>query len=414
MESQSLYQDLIDNHVVVIKKNKKIILKSGLKSNYFVNIKKTISIPFLFQKIINGLCKQIHRISNLNQYAIIGVPYSGIPFAGAIAYELGIPLYLLRSEQNDHGLGNRIEGEITNKKIILVEDVMTTGKSILETVSLLEQMDLNLDVQHVFTIFQRGQLDYQMFSKKQIQYNYLTRKSHETILGKLDELNSLQPIHGKLKKFTLLKKSNIILSIDTDNSNQLYNLIKLLGSHIVGVKIHLDIFPELERANIRAFLKKQKELDQFIVIEDRKFADICSTNIKQMKALETEKYADMIICHGICGFEFAKYSSLPILLVAQLSNQGNLINLDYTEQCIKGASNMDNIVGFISQKNLGYNKALYFKPGIRLNRTEDGLDQQYSQKPTNGIDYYIVGRGILESDDPLGELKKYNNVFCSL
>ena len=56
---------------------------------------------------------------------------------------------------------------------------------------------------------------------------------------------------------------------------------------------------------------------------------------------------------------------------------------------------------FISQENLGYNKAIYCKPGIRLeineNNNKDKYDQQYTGI-TKGIDFYIVGRGITNSD----------------
>ena len=75
----------------------------------------------------------------------------------------------------------------------------------------------------------------------------------------------------------------------------------------------------------------------FMIWEDRKFADICSTNIQQMNALKLETYADIVICHAITGFEFVNHCELPVLLVSQLSNKGNLINENYTEKCIEGA-----------------------------------------------------------------------------
>ena len=60
----------------------------------------------------------------------------------------------------------------------------------------------------------------------------------------------------------------------------------------------------------------------FLVIEDRKFADICSTNIKQMEALKLEIYADIVICHAITGFEFINHCKLPVLLVRLLIEAG--------------------------------------------------------------------------------------------
>ena len=55
------YQDLLDNNIV-IKGN--FVLKSGQKSNYYVDIKKTIGIPRLFNKIIDKLYTKIKRVKN--------------------------------------------------------------------------------------------------------------------------------------------------------------------------------------------------------------------------------------------------------------------------------------------------------------------------------------------------------------
>ena len=101
---------------------------------------------------------------------------------------------------------------------------------------------------------------------------------------------------------------------------------------------------------------------------------------------------------------------LPIIIVAELSNKGNLITKDYTQKCIEGAFKNPNIVGFVSQKNLGYNKCIYCKPGINLNSNNDDYDQQYTGK-TDGIDFYIVGRAITNHIDPLNEIKKYKKYF---
>ena len=90
------YQSLVDNNIII---KGDFTLKSGEKSNYYIDIKKTISIPKLFDEIIQCLYNNIKHIPNLNKYCIIGVPYAGIPFASIISYKLQIPLLLLRKEQ---------------------------------------------------------------------------------------------------------------------------------------------------------------------------------------------------------------------------------------------------------------------------------------------------------------------------
>ena len=65
----------------------------------------------------------------------------------------------------------------------------------------------------------------------------------------------------------------------------------------------------------------------------------------------------------------------------------------------------------VSQENLGYNKCIYCKPGVRLDvDNKDIYDQQYSGI-TEGIDFYIVGRGITLSDNPGLTAEHYRKVL---
>lgn len=396
-----LFEELV-KHNIIIEGN--FTLKSGQKSNYYVDIKKAISIPYLFNTIVDLLISNIKQIPDLDNCCIVGVPYSGIPFASVISYKTNIPLILLRKNKKNYGSEKIFEGDIGTKNIILIEDVMTTGSSIFETIHLFEE--LGYTVKYIFTIFQRGNLNYSTFSQKNIEYNYLISEQRN-LNSKLTELSSIHPIYDQLNIISANKKSNLILSVDKQNIQEVKNIIRICGNHIVAVKIHMDIYDESERDELRYFLNKSKLDYDFLVIEDRKFADICSTNLLQMQALKVEEYADIVICHGIAGFKFTEEIKLPVLLVSQLSNFGNLIDETYTKKCITAVRNHVNIIGCISQSNLGYNKCIYCKPGIRLGDIKtDNLDQQYSGKSA-GIDFYIIGRGIINSENILNVCLKY-------
>ena len=402
--------DLLKHHNIIIEGNFK--LKSGKKTDYYVDIKQTISNPELFNIIINILCNKINQIQNVTSYSIMGVPYAGIPFASVVGYKLNIPQLMLRKEKKMYGRKKMIEGNSKNRNLILIEDVMTTGNSIFETINYLNKHEYN--VKYVFTIFQRGVLYYNKFLDKNIQYNYLISrklKLHE----KLSEIAPYNSMYATMNRLSIKKETNLILSVDNPDIDTFKHIVSQCGEHIFALKIHLDIFPETERESIRNFIIKQKKKDNFLVIEDRKFSDICKTNIQQMKALKIITYADIVICHGIAGFEFIKYCSLPVLVVAQLSCKNNLINTEYTKQCVFEASKNKNIIGFISQENLGYNKCIYCKPGVRLDKlnninNEDDYDQKYSGL-TSGIDFYIVGRGITNFKNPLEMAKHYKKVL---
>jgi len=110
----------------------KFTLSSGRKSDYYVDMKKAITDPqILLQvaKIISNLIKddEIDRIA--------GPALGAVPIATAVALQSGIPMLMIRKAQKDYGTSKLIEGDLKQgDNVIVVEDVTTTGKSLLKTV----------------------------------------------------------------------------------------------------------------------------------------------------------------------------------------------------------------------------------------------------------------------------------------
>ena len=117
-----------------------------------------------------------------------------------------------------------------------------------------------------------------------------------------------------------------------------------------------------------------------------------------------------------------------LLLLAQMSSEGNLLTAEYTEACIEVArEHSDFAMGFISQENLNAEAGdgfLCMAPGCQMaNGGEedgeggvkgDGMGQKYNDPRTmirdRGVDVIIVGRGILNSANPVKEAEKYRKV----
>lgn len=110
----------------------KFTLSSGRKSDYYVDMKKAITDPqILLQvaKIISNLIKddEIDKIA--------GPALGAVPIATAVALQSGIPMLMIRKAQKDYGTSKLIEGDLKQgDNVIVVEDVTTTGKSLLKTV----------------------------------------------------------------------------------------------------------------------------------------------------------------------------------------------------------------------------------------------------------------------------------------
>ena len=130
----NLIQKLYDNKIINKGEYK---LKSGEISNYYFNMKNLISYP----KLLNEICILLNtKITEFNNYDLLcGVPLGGIPFACNISVQNNIPLIIPRDTKKDYGMKKQIEGNYNSKnKCIIIEDVITSGKSVKEIIDLLE------------------------------------------------------------------------------------------------------------------------------------------------------------------------------------------------------------------------------------------------------------------------------------
>jgi orotate phosphoribosyltransferase len=112
---------------------------SGWKSPFYCDNRKTLSYPVLRSFIKIEFCRII--LENFPEAnAIAGVATGAIPQGALVADELQLPFGYVRSKPKDHGLENLIEGELSpGMKVVVVEDLVSTGGSSLKAVEALRQ-----------------------------------------------------------------------------------------------------------------------------------------------------------------------------------------------------------------------------------------------------------------------------------
>lgn len=146
----------------------KFKLSSGLESNYYIDFRQAISIPKIYNEIVN-LC--VEKLKNLNFDIIIGVESGGIPWAAMIAYRLSKPMAYIRKDVKNHGTRKLIEGLIyPSMKVVLIDDVITTGNSIIKSIEILKSS--NLDIVKILVFVARSEGGFEKI--KSMGYNIET------------------------------------------------------------------------------------------------------------------------------------------------------------------------------------------------------------------------------------------------
>jgi orotate phosphoribosyltransferase len=112
---------------------------SGWKSPIYTDNRKTLSFPRLRSFVKLELCHLIQEHFPEAE-AVAGVATGAIAQGALVADELGLPFSYVRPKPKDHGMGNQIEGEIAKgAKVVVVEDLISTGGSSLKAVEALRQ-----------------------------------------------------------------------------------------------------------------------------------------------------------------------------------------------------------------------------------------------------------------------------------
>ncbi len=111
------------------------ILTSGAISEYYIDIKKASTDPKTLREIAKDMAIQAKGYD-----VLAGMELGAVPLVVALSLETNIPYVIVRKEKREHGTGKQIEGlSVQNKKVLIVEDVTTSGGSVVKTIQILRE-----------------------------------------------------------------------------------------------------------------------------------------------------------------------------------------------------------------------------------------------------------------------------------
>ena len=143
-EAKQIANHLLQIKAIILQPNNPFTWASGWKSPIYCDNRKTLSFPKIRTHVRIKICEIIkEKYPHAN--VIAGVATGGIAIGCLIAEELGLPFIYVRSINKEHGKKNLIEGYYdSGQSVVVIEDLISSGKSSLAAVRALESEELNV------------------------------------------------------------------------------------------------------------------------------------------------------------------------------------------------------------------------------------------------------------------------------
>ena len=192
----SVAEALLSIKAVFLRPSDPFTWASGIKSPIYCDNRLTLAVPAIRKIVENGIASVI-KAEYPEAEVLMGTSTAGIPHAAIVSEILDLPMGYVRGGNKEHGRGNRIEGADPNgKKIVVVEDLISTGGSAIEVVNALREAGAEvLGIVSIFTYEMKKGIErlaqaevknvslscFTTLSKVALEKGYITEKEYKMV-----------------------------------------------------------------------------------------------------------------------------------------------------------------------------------------------------------------------------------------
>lgn len=172
-DAKAVAEKLLQVNAVKLSPEQPFTWASGWKSPIYCDNRKILSFPYIRDFIKSEMCNVVFE-KFPDAELLAGVATAGIAWGAMAADQLKLPYIYVRPKPKEHGLGNQIEGYYEKgSKVVVIEDLVSTGKSSLQVVDVLKQE--GVEVIGMVSIFTYGfAVATEAFNTASLPYQSLT------------------------------------------------------------------------------------------------------------------------------------------------------------------------------------------------------------------------------------------------